>query len=238
MGDSEGGAALGGVETPKRQSMERLAKSEDLADLNLNYEIREMPQFNPDLEGDFSVNSALRARAAAGVPSAPAELPKPIPELYISDPVARQPSGTELPMRAAAGISSNARHYKMASDIFGTGMDRSWNDEEPLKSAQVSVPTKDRNGNGMERPKDEPDFKVPELPLARNRNEPGSFKITETASEIPSEPNVDFAYGSSAARKARESSGNPLTGQGYGDDMGAKTAKRYYTGSNANSKLW
>jgi len=208
--------------------------------VNLNYEIREMPKYNPNLEEEFFTAN----RPAAGIRSAAAELPELMPELFISDDATKQPAGIELPMRAAAGISSNARHYKMASDIFGTGMDRSWNDEEPWKPAELSAPAQARKDASMERHRNEKnerndfDFKVPEQPLARNRNEPGSFKITETASENPSEPNVDFAIGSSAARKARESSGNPLTGQGYNDDAGAKTAKRYYQGSNANSKLW
>lgn len=73
-------------------------------------------------------------------------------------------------------------------------------------------------------------------PPNRHRTEPSSFKITEMASTDNSTYNVDTTN-SSPARKARESSGNPLTGQGY-NASNTRTAKRYYEGSNNNQKLW
>jgi len=230
MEDSEGvPSARVEVEEPV-VLLRREAKNSnpDLLDSNMNYELKELPVWNPNLEQEFSApSSAVRT----DIPSALTDLPNMMPELYISDPGMRQLSGIE---RLPAGISSNARHYKMASDIFGTGMDRSWTaGDSPLKPAQLSVSTLDRAGAGIG---NAPEFKQPEP--HRGRNDPASFKITETASEISSEPTMDYGIGSPAARKARESSGNPLTGQGYNDDGEIKTAKRYYQGSNANQKLW
>lgn len=297
MGDSQGGAVPLSVEEAirERKSAERLmmarnldltadsghsaerimAREMDLAtDSNFNYDLKEMPSWNPNLPKEAQVLGGLPEGYGVnpGIPDATANLPQMMPELYISDPAMRKPSGSDIgPARAAAGISSNARHYKMASDIFGTGMDRSWSDAPPSQqqrpvqpfnsmSMPSQMPPRDRLRPGdastaFKYPEQPPQnrgeqssfrdsngtFKYPEQPpqsaLIRNRNEPSSFKITEDPSEAGSNDHPDFGIGSPSARKARESAGNPVTGEGYNDDS-TKTAKRYYSGSNTNQKLW
>jgi len=223
----------------QRQSVEsfKAALSRDRErDSNFNYDIKEMPQYNPMMP----TPAAQQYERAEFLPNGEPDLPERMPQLYISDPRLKESTSGMAIGRPAAGISSNARHYKMASDIFGTGMDRSWNDGPPPAFA----PPEARNvNNGPANVANSVrQFEQPMgAPPPRNRNEPGSFKITEYSSDnggsSDHDPTADFAIGSPAARKARESSGNPLTGQGY-SDQSTKTAKRYYGGSNANQKLW
>jgi len=258
MGDSGGQGLAAPLSVDEaireRKNTERLMMARNLelaADSNFNYEIQEMPTWNPNLPKEAQMPVAYTegygvdggTGTGGGIPDA-AVLPDMMPELYISDPVMRKPSGTGLgPPRAAAGVSSHSRHYKMASDIFGTGMDRSWSDapQMPVRPFGPAPTASSQMANGRPRPAGNPNdsFKHPEQPAMprSNRNEPSSFKITETASEAGAYDPEDFAIGSTSARKARESAGNPVTGQGY-DDSSTKTAKRYYQGTNTNQKLW
>jgi len=140
------------------------------------------------------------------------------PNDFPLDQVMRQaytlpPAGTPT-RRLLPEVNSPIRKYNMASDIFGTGMDKSWGNEQPNNSTEQSK-------------------------LQANRKEPESFKITQLPSNNAPSTDVvaDGSINQSTNRRARESSGNPLTGTGY-DDSNNKTAKRYFEGSNANQKLW
>jgi len=136
------------------------------------------------------------------------------------DPMMRQaytlpPAGTPT-RRLLPELNAANRKYNMASDIFGTGMDKSWANEPNIPIA---------HSNGPPKPK-----------------EAGSFKITQIPSNNPDSEASGGVVGSGSStqipnRRARESAGNPLTGTGY-DDSANKTAKRYFEGSNANQKLW
>lgn len=101
----------------------------------------------------------------------------------------------------------------------GTGMDKTWTAE---------------NGSHPGTPNSA--FPSPITGVApMQKSVPRSFKITELPQS--SGPGNEEHTSNPAGRRARESTGNPMTGQGYIDEA-AKTGKRYFEGSNANQKLW
>lgn len=147
-----------------------------------------------------------------------------IPPAVASDHLMRQAhtmpaAGSTVPRTQLFDQLPSSRHYKMASDIFGTGMDKSWTDPaESVQSTPKNVQQNPITGSQM-----------------TNRGVLGSFKITEMSSNGMAI--VEDPAGNPAFKRARESSGNPLTGQGFNPEY-AKTGKRYFEGSNANQKLW
>ncbi|ODN05935.1 hypothetical protein Ocin01_00758 [Orchesella cincta] len=173
------------------------------------------------LDQDESANflSNLAPTTTPFLPALPKLSERSLQNNFPVDPMMRQayalpPAGAPT-RRLMPDLNAANRKYNMASDIFGTGMDKSWVNEQPNSTSQTN--------------------------LGLNAKEPGSFKITQTSNN-PNAMGHDAlgVNGISAQpqnRRARESAGNPLTGTGY-DDSNNKTAKRYFEGSNSNQKLW
>lgn len=110
----------------------------------------------------------------------------------------------------------------------GTGLDSSWS----YSPAPAPV---DPTPNAAPAPGNQsPTHNTANFDYPTSKNAPRSFKITEMALNSSE---IDEPAGAPAGRRARESNGNPVTGQGF-DEGAAKTGKRYFEGSNANSKLW
>ncbi|CAL8096075.1 unnamed protein product [Orchesella dallaii] len=211
-----------GTEDSQREDHSNRISYDDHFNSNSEKPVFAMPVgLDQDESGKYLPN--LPAATTPFVPSLPKLSDLSLPNDFTIDPMMRQayslpPAGTPT-RRLLPELNSSIRHtkYNMASDIFGTGMDKSWVNE------QQNAPTD-------------------HMHAAPKPKEPGSFKITQIASNNPNpEASGGFGISGSSAqapnRRARESAGNPLTGTGY-DDSGNKTAKRYFEGSNANQKLW